>query len=58
MATSFIKAMMQYFGKKPGQTLSEFQAELKELSHDDRLYFVREFAKIGIAVEPPVPTSA
>ena len=49
--TSFTKAIVDYFGKKPGQTLPEFQAELKALTPEDREYFVREFKKVGIEVE-------
>jgi hypothetical protein len=53
MALSFIKAMSDYFGRKPGQSVGEFSAELKALSHEDKLYFVREFKKIGMDVLPP-----
>ena len=48
---SFTKAIVDYFGKKPGQTLPEFQQELKALTPEDRAYFIREFAKVGIEVE-------
>jgi len=48
---SFTKAVVDYFGKKPGQTLPEFQQELKALTPEDRAYFVREFKKVGIEVE-------
>jgi len=48
---SFTKAIVDYFGKKPGQTLPEFQQELKALTPEDRAYFVREFKKVGIEVE-------
>jgi len=52
-AISFTKACNDYFGKKPGQTLADFQKELKELDADDRTYFRKEFAKIGIEIEAP-----
>lgn len=58
MATSFIKAMNDFFGRKPGQTIGDFQAELKALTHEDKLYFVREFKKVGIDVDPPTPVLA
>lgn len=51
MPVSFTKAINDYFGRKPNQTLAEFQAELKELGPEDREYFKREFAKIGIVIE-------
>lgn len=56
MAVSFIKAMSDFFGRKPNQTVGEFGAELKALSHEDKLYFVREFKKIGMEVDPPAQT--
>jgi hypothetical protein len=48
---SFTKAVVDHFGKKPGQTLPEFQQELKALTPEDRAYFIREFKKVGIEVE-------
>jgi hypothetical protein len=53
MSVTFSRAIVEYFGKKPGQTLSEFTAELKALTPEDRAYFVKEFAKVGIEVEVP-----
>lgn len=50
MTMTFTKAINEYFGKKPGQTLSEFMAEIKALDGEDRAYFIREFAKIGITI--------
>ena len=44
------KALKEYFGFKPGQNLTEFMQEIKALSPEDRAYFVREFAKVGIEV--------
>lgn len=48
---TFTKACVEYFGKKPGQTLMEFQKELKDLGPEDRAYFKAEFAKVDISVE-------
>lgn len=36
---SFTAAINEVFGKKPGQTLGEFQQELKALDPTDREYF-------------------
>lgn len=47
---SFIKAMRDHFGKLPGQTLGDFQNELKALDDGDRAYFTREFTKIGVEI--------
>jgi hypothetical protein len=47
---TFTKAINEFFGKKPGQTLMELQAEIKALTIEDREYFKREFLKIGIEV--------
>ena len=35
-AVSLIVAISKYFGKKSGQTLAEFQAEVKALSEKDK----------------------
>lgn len=51
MPVSFTKACHDFFGRKPDQTLGEFQAELKALTPEDREYFKREFAKIGVEIE-------
>lgn len=51
MSVSFTKAVNEFFGRKPGQSLQEFQQELKALSPEDRAYFKREFAKIGVEIE-------
>ena len=47
---TFAAACNSFFGRHPGQNLSQFQAELKELDDADRAYFKREFAKIGIEI--------
>ena len=43
--------MNEFFGRKPGQNIKEFQDELKQLDDNDRKYFIEEFKKIGIEVE-------
>lgn len=48
--STFTKAILEFFGKKPGQTLQDFQVELKALTSEDREYFKREFEKIGIQI--------
>ena len=35
-SSSFVGACMDFFGKKPGQTLTEFGAEIKALTEKDR----------------------
>lgn len=47
---TFVTAMKDHFGFKPGQTLSQFSAEIKELSDEDRAYFKAEFLKIGVEI--------
>jgi len=47
---SFTAAINEFFGKKPGQTLMELQAEIKALTPEDREYFKREFLKVGIQI--------
>lgn len=48
---SFTKAMMQYFGKLPGQTLVEFKAELDKLDANDRAYFTAGLIQNGYNVQ-------
>lgn len=48
----FVIACNKFFGLLPDQNLSGFQAELKKLDENDRAYFAREFAKIGIKIAP------
>lgn len=49
---SFSAAMNAAFGKKPGQSLQEFMAELKELTADDRAYFTTHLATAGFVIDP------
>lgn len=47
---TFTAALVQFFGKKPGQTTGDFMQEVKALDDKDRDYFKREFLKIGIEI--------
>jgi hypothetical protein len=47
---SFMKACADFFGKKDGQSLREFNDELKKLSQDDRIEFREMFKQAGIEV--------
>jgi len=47
---SFTAACKHYFGYKPGQTLGEFMAEVKELTPEDRVYFTKLFPSVGIEI--------
>lgn len=57
MPVTLTKAIHDFFGKKPNQTLGEFQNEIRALDEADRAYFVREFAKIGVEVETVRPST-
>ena len=41
MSISHIVAINRYFGKKPGQTLSEFAGELRQLTDSDKEELVK-----------------
>ena len=47
---TFITACNQYFKRKPGQSLTDFQHELKALTDEDRKYLASEFTKVGITI--------
>jgi hypothetical protein len=51
MLITFTKAMMDFFGRKPGQSVGEFAAELKALTDADREFFKSEFARLGWTVQ-------
>lgn len=42
---TIISILNEFFGKKPGQTLAQFQQELKALSAEEKLWLAREAAK-------------
>lgn len=41
----------EFFGRHPGQSMSQFAAELKQLTPEDRQWFVNEFNKNGMPCE-------
>jgi hypothetical protein len=49
----FVKAMKDYFGLRPGQTVMQFGAELKALSYEEKLDFAQGLRSIGIDCAPP-----
>ena len=50
--TGFVKAMKDYFGLLPGQAVVQFGAELRALSHEEKLDFGRGLRSIGIDCRP------
>lgn len=47
---TFTQALVEYFGKRQGETLPEFTQEIKALTPADRAYFKAEFAKVGYVI--------
>lgn len=47
---SFVEAMKDYFGFLPGQNMSQFFAELKVLTPDERQWFKDNLATVGYKV--------
>lgn len=47
---TFTAALVDFFGKQPGQSVGEFMQEIKALTQEDRAYFKREFVKVGIEI--------
>jgi hypothetical protein len=57
--TGFVKAMRDYFGLLPGQSLLQFGAELKALSYEEKLDFVQGLRSVGIdCADPDKPKAA
>jgi hypothetical protein len=57
--TSFVKAMKDYFGLLPGQTVLQFGAELKALSFEEKCEFANGLRGVGInCAEPEQPRAA
>lgn len=57
---AFTAAMIQYFGKLPGQSAMDFGRELKALSYPERMEFakmLRQQAKID-CTDPTDPNAA
>lgn len=54
MGLSFTAAISRYFGKKPGQTLTEFGNELKALTDADKAELLPMLEKeLGEKIDPP-----
>lgn len=53
MRKTFTAAMNSYFGRKPGQSLREFGAELKEIPRADKLDFAAMLREIGVDCDDP-----
>lgn len=49
---SFTTAMLDFFGKAEGQSLSDFGKELKALSPADREYFFKGLQGVGYKFDP------
>jgi hypothetical protein len=47
---SFVAAMMDFFGRKPGQTMGDFSAELRALTPQDREYFTAGLEQNGYKI--------
>lgn len=55
MAKSFTAAMKEFFGSKPGSTsILDFAAELKALSHEEKVEFHKMLVEAGFNCDPPV----
>ncbi len=55
----FVKAMKDYFGLLPGQTILQFGAELKALSYAEKLDFAQGLRALGInCADPEQPRTA
>lgn len=46
----FTTACLEFFGKKPDQSLQEFAAEMKELTEKDRADLTEMFPNVGIKI--------
>ena len=44
---TFIMACREFFGMLPGQTLQEFAKEVRELTTDEKKYFIELFRTVG-----------
>jgi len=55
----FIKAMKDFFGPLPGQSVMQFGAELRTLSYDEKVDFAKGLRAIGIdCADPAQPKAA
>lgn len=48
---TFIAACRQFFGMKPGQSLTDFGKEIRELPQKDREEIAAELRKAGLDVD-------
>jgi hypothetical protein len=55
---SFVKQMLDFFGRLPGQGLTDFYGELKTLSAEDKHEFAVMLTAAGFPCELPQPASA
>lgn len=53
MKKSFTGQMKSYFGLKQNQTIGEFAAELKAISHKDKVEFCEMLNAAGYPTEEP-----
>ena len=49
----FVRAMKDYFGLLPGQSIMQFGADLKTLSPEEKLDFAKGLRSIGIDCADP-----
>jgi hypothetical protein len=42
-----MSALLKVFGKKPGQSNTEFMNEVRQLTAEDKTFFVAELKKLG-----------
>jgi hypothetical protein len=54
----FVKAMKDYFGLLPGQTILQFGAELKALAYEEKLSFAQALRSIGVSCADPAQPKA
>lgn len=45
---TFMMSCREFFGTKPGQTLQEFASEIRELTPEDKAYFIELFKTVDI----------
>jgi hypothetical protein len=56
--SGFVKAMIDFFGLRPGQSVIQFGADLKALSMDDKMEFAQGLRSLGIDCADPVRPKA
>lgn len=47
---SFVMAMREFFGRKDGQSLTEFAAELKTLNDAEKAFFIAGLKEAGFNI--------